>query len=150
MENNPARRILLIEDNIDHAELIKRLFKTHAIANQIYHVTDGEEALNFLMRHGPYADKRLSPKPHLILLDLRLPKVDGLEILRRVKLNDLYNGTPIVVLTSSGALNDIRSAYDLRANSYLLKPTDYDQFEKMIDDLGFYWLDLNIQPNAIA
>lgn len=142
------KRILLVEDNPDHAELIQRLFENHNIDNCIYHVTDGEEAIQFLCRQGDYRDEKASPRPHLILLDLRLPKVDGLEVLKKIKLLDKLSGIPVVILTSSDAVKDIQRAYDLNANSYLLKPVDYDQFNRMIDELGVYWLDLNVQPNS--
>ena len=131
-----------------HAELIRRLFESHYIDNCIYHVTNGEDALNYLNRQGVFSDKDKSPKPHLILLDLRLPKVDGLEVLKKIKVLDSLNGVPVVILTSSSAVKDIQRAYDLNANSYLLKPVDFDQFNRMIDELGLYWLDMNTQPNC--
>lgn len=145
MKKQP-KRILLVEDNPDHAELIQRLFAAHDVENCIYHVTNGEDALKYLYREGDYEDEHKSPTPHLILLDLRLPKIDGLDVLKQIRVTDQFNGVPVVVLTSSNALKDIRRAYDLNANSYLLKPVDYDQFNRMIDEVGVYWLDMNSQP----
>jgi CheY-like chemotaxis protein len=151
MEQNLRWRILLVEDNPDHAELIQRLFEDHHISNQIHHVTSGEEALNYLYHTGGYRETASSPRPHLILLDLRLPKIDGLEVLRHIKLQqpETLTGIPVVVLTSSAATSDLEKAYSLKANSYLLKPVDYDQFNRLIDELGHYWLGLNTQPQIL-
>jgi CheY-like chemotaxis protein len=138
--------ILLVEDNPDHTELIARSFQGQRITNQLYYVPDGEAALDYLFRRGDYADPEKSPRPHLILLDLRLPRVDGLEVLRAIKTSDELRPIPTVVLTTSGAERDIARAYEHRANSYLLKPVDLDRFVQLMDDLGLYWLDWNRQP----
>jgi len=138
--------ILLIEDNPDHAELITRSFWEHRVANQLYRVPDGAAALDYLFRQGDYADPEKSPRPHLILLDLRLPKVDGLEVLREIKSNDVLGFIPVVILTTSEAERDVARAYEHRANSYLLKPVDLHKFTELMDELGFYWLGWNRSP----
>ncbi len=135
--------ILLVEDNFDHAELIMRGLEDHRVINQIYHVADGEAALNYLFRRDEYADPKKNPKPHLVLLDLRLPKIDGLEVLKEVKTSETLRAIPVVILTSSSAENDVARAYDYHANSYLVKPVDFDQFTRLMNDLGFYWLAWN-------
>lgn len=138
--------ILLVEDNPDHAELITRSFWEHRVANQLRRVPDGAEALDYLFRRGDYADPEKSPRPHLILLDLRLPKVDGLEVLREIKSDDELGFIPVVILTTSEAERDVARAYEYRANSYLLKPVDFEKFTKLMDELGFYWLGWNRRP----
>ncbi len=138
--------ILLVEDNLDHAELITRSFWEHRVANQLRHVPDGEAALDYLFHRGDYADPEQNPRPHLILLDLRLPKVDGLEVLREIKSNDELCLVPVVVLTTSEAERDVARAYEHRANSYLLKPVDFEKFTALMDELGFYWLGWNRRP----
>jgi CheY-like chemotaxis protein len=137
--------ILLVEDNPDHTELIKRNLEEHRILNKIHHVSDGEAALDYLFRRGSYADPKISPRPHLILLDLRIPKIDGLEVLKEIKNSGSLKKIPVVVLTSSEAKNDIKTAYQNYANSYLVKPVDFDTFRQLMDDLGFYWLAWNRQ-----
>ena len=137
--------ILLVEDNIPHAELVKRSLEAHQIANRIYHVADGEAALDYLFRQGVYADPVTSPRPNMILLDLRLPKLSGLEVLRAIRAasdSDLHT-VPVVVLTTSTAAQDVTSAYEQHANSYLVKPVDFAQFVQLMHDLGFYWLGWN-------
>ena len=140
--------ILLVEDNPSHTELVMHSFREHRFANHIYHVSDGEAALDYLFRRGDYADPEKSPRPHLILLDLRIPRVDGLEVLREIKTNDKLCRIPVVVLTTSEADADVARAYEHRANSYLLKPVDFEKFTKLMDELGFYWLGWNRQPWA--
>jgi CheY-like chemotaxis protein len=138
--------ILLVEDNDDHAELVKRSFEDHRIANNIYHVVDGEEALDYLFRKGKFEAPQSSPIPHLILLDLRLPKVDGLEVLKEIRTSEILKGIPVVILTTSKADTDLIEAYDHHVNSYLVKPVDFEKFNQLIDDLGFYWLAWNQKP----
>lgn len=138
--------ILLIEDNLDHKELIMRSMKEHRVANQIVHLNDGEEALDYLMHRGRFSDPVTSPRPHLILLDLRLPKIDGLEVLREIKEAEDTRRIPVVIITTSEADKDVARAYDYRANSYLVKPIGIDHFRHLIDDLGFYWLGWNKHP----
>jgi CheY-like chemotaxis protein len=138
--------ILLVEDNPGHAELIMRSFCEHRVANQLHRVPDGAAALDYLFQRGDYADPEQSPRPHLILLDLRLPKVDGLEVLRTIKSDDELRLIPVVVLSTSEAERDVARAYEHRANSYLLKPVDFDKFVELMDELGFYWLGWNRRP----
>jgi CheY-like chemotaxis protein len=138
--------ILLIEDNQDHAELVMRSFEDHRIANRIHHVTHGEEALHYLFRQGSYSDPKTSPRPHVILLDLRLPRIDGLEILETIRSSPEIMNIPIVVLTTSQAEQDVAKAYSEHVNSYLVKPVDFDSFNRMMEDLGFYWLAWNHYP----
>jgi len=137
--------ILLVEDNPAHAELIMRGLEEGRVANRIMHVSDGEEALNYLFRRGDYTDPESSPQPHLILLDLRLPKIGGLEVLKEVRTSHL-NGMPVAILTSSEADADMAKAYEYNASSYLIKPLDFTTFKQMMDDLGFYWLCWNRYP----
>lgn len=138
--------ILLVEDNPDHVELIIRSLQDHRVANKIYHVPDGESALDYFFRRGNYADPKKSPRPHVILLDLRLPKIDGMEVLEEIKATDELKRIPVVVLTTSEAEGDVAKAYDNHANSYLVKPVDFDKFTKLMSDLGFYWLGWNRNP----
>ncbi len=145
MEGEPLI-ILLVEDNPDHAELVARSFREHRVANQIHHVIDGEAALDYLFRRGEYADPESSPHPHVILLDLRLPKIDGLQVLQEIKIDEKLCCIPVVVLTTSEAENDMARAYEHHANSYLVKPVDFGKFTELMDDLGFYWLGWNRQP----
>jgi CheY-like chemotaxis protein len=138
--------ILLVEDNLPHAELVKRSLEGHQIPNRIYHVTDGEAALAYLFRQGVYADPATSPRPHVVLLDLRLPKLSGLEVLREIRASRELHTVPVVVLTTSTAERDIASAYEHHANSYLVKPVDFAQFTQLMQELGFYWLNWNYYP----
>jgi len=137
--------ILLVEDNRDHAELIQRSFEEHGIEGRIDHVLDGEAALSYLFRRGEYADR---PRPQLILLDLRLPRVDGLEVLHEIKQSPELQRIPAVVLTTSDADRDVARAYAEHANSYLVKPVDFSQFDDLMRDLGRYWLAWNRQPET--
>jgi len=138
--------ILLVEDNEDHAELIQRSFRENQVANKIYWVKDGEEALDYLFQRGAYADNADRLFPHLILLDLRLPKIDGIEVLKTIKTDDRLKSIPVVVLTSSESEKDIRQVYQYYVNSYLVKPIDFKQFTRLMRDLGFYWLGWNKNP----
>ena len=138
--------ILLVEDNGDHAELVTRSFEQHQAPARIFHVADGEEALNYLRRRGTYEDPGTSPRPNLILLDLRLPRIDGLEVLKEVKSSPDLHDIPAVVLTTSEAESDVARAYERNANSYLVKPIDYAKFTKLMEDLGLYWLSWNRHP----
>ena len=140
--------ILLVEDNPAHAELVKRSLEGHPVANRIIHISDGETALNFLFRRGDFADPEKSPRPHVVLLDLRLPRVDGLEILKEIRTSAELEKLPVVVLTTSEAEIDAARAYEYHANSFLVKPLDFDKFVRLMDDLGFYWLKWNYYPWA--
>lgn len=138
--------ILLVEDNPDHAELVMRNMEDFKVANRIVHVEDGEAALDYVYGNGEYADRKLFPLPHLMLLDLRLPKVDGLQVLKEVKCSEILRALPVVVLTTSDAERDLAMAYEYHANSYLTKPVDFNDFSRLLGDLGFYWLAWNKRP----
>lgn len=135
--------VLLVEDNADHAELVMRSLKDHRMANRIYHVPNGELALDYLFRRGRYIDPTESPRPHLILLDLRLPRVSGHEVLKMAKGSSKLQDIPVVVLTTSKRDRDAVKAYELNANSYVVKPVDFAKFSQLLDDLCFYWLAWN-------
>lgn len=138
--------ILLVEDNPDHAELAMRNLSDSRLANKVFHVEDGEAALDFLHNRGRFGDREAYPRPHLVLLDLRLPKVDGIEVLKEVKSSAELKSIPVVVLTTSAAERDLALAYNHYANSYLTKPVDFDSFSDLLRDLGFYWLAWNKRP----
>lgn len=138
--------ILLVEDSPDDAELTIRALKKNNLANKLVHVSDGEEALDYLFARGIFSQRTIGNGPRLILLDLKLPKVDGLEVLREVKGNPLTAATPVVVLTSSKEERDIVDSYKLGVNSYIVKPVDFRQFVDAVKDLGMYWLVLNESP----
>lgn len=145
MNGNPIL-VMLVEDNSDHAELVIRTLEDHNIANKIRHFSDGQSALDYLMRRGEFTDPASAPRPHMILLDLRLPRVDGLEVLQTIKEDEDLKGIPVVILTTSAAEKDVARAYQNHANSYLVKPLGYEDFRKLMEDLGFYWLGWNTQP----
>ena len=145
---NELRLVMLVEDNPDHAELVVRSFDNHPIANQIVLLSDGEAALDYLLRRGKYTDPAQSPRPHMILLDLRLPRVDGLEVLKAIKESTALRPIPVIVLTTSDADNDVLQAYLHYANSYVVKPVGYDQLVKLMRDLGSFWLGWNIAPHV--
>lgn len=138
--------ILLAEDDPAHAEIIRRTMKISRIANRMIHVNDGQQALNYLYRREPYADPATSPRPGLILLDLRMPRIDGLDVLRQIKNDVELARIPTVILTTSSAETDMVKAYDAHANSYLVKPVDFDKFTSMMETVGFYWLMWNCNP----
>ena len=135
--------ILLIEDNPDEAQLTIRSLKGHNLANRLMHIDDGEEALEFIFSTGKYADNKLPFNPKLILLDLKLPKVDGLEILKRLKADERTKLLPVAVLTSSKEERDIIESYKLGVNSYIVKPVNFESFSKAVLELGMYWMLLN-------
>jgi CheY-like chemotaxis protein len=136
-------KILLVEDNPAHAELIIRSLEDHQIPNDIYHASDGEMALDYLFHREPYNDVSENPHPHVILLDIRMPKIDGLNVLREIKTAPELKHIPVVILTTSEADQDVAKAYNNYANSYLVKPVDFDKFMQLMDELGFYWLNWN-------
>jgi two-component system, response regulator len=144
--NGHALQILLVEDDDDHAEIVVRGLTHNRVMNELRRVSDGEAALDYLFRRGAYADPSSSPRPNLILLDLRLPKVDGLEVLRVVKESVDLRSIPVVVLTTSDTERDVTAAYQHHANSYLVKPVDFSKFTEMMQTLGFYWLAWNRSP----
>ncbi len=132
--------ILLVEDNPDHVELILRALRDNNLLNQVHVVTNGEEALDFLYQRGKYSD---APRPGLILLDIKLPRVDGIEVLRRIKADPELRSMPVVMLTTSAGEQEIVESYSCGANSYIVKPLDFDQFVKAIKTLKLYWLVVN-------
>jgi CheY-like chemotaxis protein len=138
--------ILLVEDDPAHAEIVRRNFANSRLANRLICVSDGQAALDYLYRRGEYQDPSQSPRPSLILLDLRLPKIDGLEVLKTIKADANFGQIPVVVLTTSSAESDMVKAYENHANSYLVKPVDFPQFLKLMDALGYYWLVWNQYP----
>jgi two-component system response regulator len=138
--------ILLVEDNPDDAELTMRAFRKSKIVNEIVLVSDGVEALDYLFGTGAHAGRNTKSKPEVILLDLKLPKIGGLEVLRRMRADELTRRIPVVVLTSSNEERDILSSYDLGANSFVRKPVDFAQFVDAAQQLGLYWLVRNQPP----
>lgn len=138
--------ILLVEDNPEDAELTIRALKQHHLANNLVLVRDGEEALDFVFARGAYAERRIENGPKVILLDLKLPKIDGLEVLRRIKSDERTKIFPVVILTSSKEEQDVVNSYKLGVNSYIVKPVDFDKFSKAVSDLGLYWMLLNQPP----
>jgi CheY-like chemotaxis protein len=139
--------VMLVEDNVDHAELVIRTLEEHRIANRVRHFLDGQSALDYLFHRGEYAGQTNNTRPHVILLDLRLPRVDGIDVLKAIKEDDDLKAIPVVVLTTSEAEKDVARAYYNHANSYLVKPVGFEEFKKLMDDLGFYWLSWNTHPD---
>ena len=136
--------ILLVEDNPDDAELTIHELTKHNMTNKLIHVQDGEEALEFIFATGKYAGQRdIENVPRLILLDIKMPKVNGIEVLQKIKSDPRTQNTPVVILTSSQEDPDIKRCYDLGANSYIVKPVDFMDFTKAIMNIGFYWLLIN-------
>ncbi len=138
--------VLLVEDEPAHAEIVMRNFQDIKLANRVKHVSDGQVALNYLFRRDAYHDPAQSPRPHLILLDLHLPAVDGLTVLKRIKSAPDLVRIPVVVLTTSSIEADMLNAYENHANSYLVKPVDFSNFVKLLRSLGYYWLAWNKYP----
>jgi len=145
---NTAKTILLVEDNPDDVKLTLRALQNCNIANKVVVAGDGLEALNYLLGAGAHAGRDLSDCPAVVLLDLKLPKIDGLELLRRMRADHRTKLLPVVVLTSSKEEQDIVTSYDLGANSYIRKPVDFDRFVEAVRQLGLYWLLLNEPPPA--
>jgi two-component system response regulator len=138
--------ILLVEDNPSDVELTLHALKKHKLANNIHVVRDGVEALEFIFCSGDYAHRSIEDSPKLILLDLKLPKVDGLEVLARIKSDPRTRMIPVVMLTSSHHERDIVESYQLGVNSYIVKPVDFEQFTEAVQQIGLYWLLLNRPP----
>ncbi|HEU5103896.1 MAG TPA: response regulator, partial [Roseiflexaceae bacterium] len=118
----------------------------HPLPNRVIHLTNGQVVLDYLLRRADYADPARSPRPHIILMDLRLPRVDGLQVLQIIKTSELLRPIPVIILTTSDAEQDSTRAYHNYANSYLVKPLDYQEFRKLIENVGFYWLAHNKHP----
>ncbi len=145
MQNSEVE-ILLVEDNVNDAELTMRALRKNNVANNIIHLKDGAAALEFLFGKGEYAGRNINNKPKVILLDLKMPKVSGIEVLQQIKAHDLTKNIPVVVLTSSKEHPDVEKSYLLGVNSYIVKPVDFESFRKTVNDLGIYWLLLNQPP----
>lgn len=146
MMENREIEILLVEDNMNDAELTIRALSKNKIANSIVHLKDGASAIDFLFGQGEFEDRDTTLKPRVILLDLKMPKMNGLEVLERIKSDEFTKRIPVVVLTSSKEDPDVEMAYSLGANSYIVKPVEFDGFTKAIAELGLYWMILNQGP----
>jgi two-component system response regulator len=149
MKEYTAVEILLVEDNPRDAELILRALNKNNLANNVLIASDGAEALDFFFCRGNYANRDMTHYPKIVLLDLKLPKVSGLELLKIVKEDDRTSHIPIVVLASSAEVPDIEEAYSLGANGYVVKPVDFDQFSIAMNRLGLFWLLVNQLPNKV-
>jgi two-component system, response regulator len=132
--------ILLIEDSLDDAEMTIRALKKINLANNVVHLENGQEALDFLFVKGKFANLRLKSQPKVILLDIKMPKVDGMEVLRRIKSDKRTRMIPVVIMTSSGEEKDLITSYELGVNSYVVKPVDFENFARAVSELGLYWL----------
>lgn len=139
-------RLLIVEDNDDHAELVLRSFQSHSNHLALERLRDGEQALDYLFRRGAFENLTKAERPDVILLDLRLPKVDGLEVLRQIKESSELKALPVVILTTSAAEIDVARAYEHHANAYLVKPVEFREFTDMLRDLGMFWLVWNKGP----
>lgn len=138
--------ILLVEDNPNDVELTLRALKRHNLANRVFVVKDGAEALEFLFATGAHATRSMEERPKVVLLDLKLPKVDGLEVLRRIKSDERTKSVPVVVLTSSREERDVVESYKLGVNSYIVKPVEFEKFVEAVSEVGLYWVLLNQPP----
>ena len=148
---NAEVEILIVEDNARDLELTIRALKKHNLGNRVVSVRDGVEALDFLFAREAYAERVISDGPQVIFLDMKLPKIDGIEVLRQIKGDERTKMIPVVMVTSSAQERDVAESYRLGVNSYVVKPIDFDSFVKTIADLGFYWLAVNrpaAQPGA--
>jgi len=135
--------ILIVEDDPSDAELAIRALKKQNLANKLIHLTDGAEALDFIFGTGQYAGRNIELKPKVIFLDLKMPKVNGLQVLEKVKSDPRTKFIPVVIVTSSAEDPDVKKAYELGANSYIVKPVDFNNFSKIVSELGLYWLVIN-------
>lgn len=144
----PSQPILLVEDSPEDYEATVRAFKRSGLKNPIYRCEDGENALDFLHRRGPYADPERSPRPGVILLDLNLPGTDGREVLTAIKRDEQLKQIPVIVLTTSNDARDVESCYQAGANSYIQKPVDMEGFVRAIERLNGYWFEVVLLPNG--
>ena len=135
--------ILLVEDNPDDAMLAQMALEESHVVNHIIHLKDGAEAMDYIFHEGTYAEKPVDNHPKVILLDLKMPKVNGLEVLRRIKSDDRTRDIPVVVFTSSNEDPDVKECYELGVNSYVVKPLDFEQFKTAVNNIGWYWVVLN-------
>ncbi len=146
MNDLNAVELLLVEDNPHDAELTIRALKKKHLANKVFHVEDGAQALDFLFARGRFADRSMEDSPKVILLDLKLPRINGLEVLRAIKEDERTRNIPVVIVTSSAEDPDVNTAYQLGANSYVIKPVEFDAFIEAMSKLGIYWLMVNHPP----
>ena len=146
MNNHSQVELLLVEDNPRDAELTLRVLRSHRLANTIVHVTDGQEALDWLFGVGAHARRDVSNRPRVVLLDLKLPKVDGLEVLRALRADERTRFIPVVVMTSSREERDVVESYRLGVNSYVVKPVAFEAFSAAVAEAGHYWLIVNQEP----
>jgi len=137
---NNEVEILLVEDSMADAEMTTRALKKANLANKLLHLKDGSEALDYLFGKGKFLNRNLLDKPKVILLDIKMPRVDGIEVLRQVKTNETTQFIPVVIMTSSGEEKDMVTSYQLGVNSYVIKPVAFESFAKAISELGLYWL----------
>lgn len=138
--------VLLVEDNVHDAEMTIRSLKKVNLANNLVHVKDGEEAIDFIFAQGKFSGRDMVNGPKVILLDIKMPKVDGIEVLRRIKSHEVTRAIPVVIMTSSKEEQDIINSYELGVNSYVVKPVDFEGFAKAVSQLGLYWLLTNQPP----
>ncbi|HZH64112.1 MAG TPA: response regulator [Flavisolibacter sp.] len=138
--------ILLVEDNASDAEMTINALKKSGLANKLLHVKDGAAALDFIFAEGEYTGRGMENKPKVILLDLKMPKVDGIEVLQRLRADERTKSIPVVMLTSSQEDPDIKKSYDLGVNSYVVKPVEFDEFQRAVSGLGLYWMIVNQLP----
>jgi two-component system response regulator len=143
---NQEVHILLVEDSASDAEMTIEALKKSNLANSLIHLKDGAAAIDFIFAEGQYAGRKMENKPRVILLDLKMPKVNGIEVLERIKSDKRTDSIPVVVLTSSKEDPDIERCYALGVNSYVVKPVEFDDFQKAISDLGLYWMIVNQPP----
>jgi two-component system response regulator len=141
--NDSKVEILLVEDNPHDAEMTIRALKRVNLANRLIHVKDGAEALDFIFSRGTFVGRNTAEKPKVILLDIKMPKVDGIEVLRQIKADPHTKTIPVVIMTSSKEEQDVFTSYNLGVNSYVVKPVDFEGFAKAVSELGFYWLITN-------
>ncbi len=146
MMSRRALNILLVEDNPDHAELVRRSLEQFPLPSFLQHVEDGEAAVDYMLGKGVCSDRAQYPVPDLVLLDLRLPRMDGLEVLRQVRSHPTLHQTPVVMLTTSDAERDVAAAFEYHANSFVTKPVDIQRLSQLIHDLGFYRVSANEPP----
>ncbi len=139
-------QILLVEDNASDAEMTLNALKINNLANKTFHVKDGAAALDYIFGEGLFAGRQIKEMPKVIMLDLKMPKVSGIEVLQRIRSDERTRRIPVVILTSSKEDPDIKTCYDLGANSYVVKPVEFDKFRKAITDLGLYWMIVNQEP----
>jgi two-component system response regulator len=146
MTKGNETEILLVEDNLNDAELTIRTLRKVNLANKLIHVKDGAEALDFIFAREQFAHRSISDRPKLILLDIKMPKVDGIEVLKQIKANEETRSIPVVIMTSSKEEQDIITSYKFGVNSYVVKPVEFGEFAQAVTELGLYWLLTNQSP----